>query len=472
MACTTLRWRSVLLLVLIGLATAGMPARATEPAGIVALVSDIHFNPFAAPELAPQLAGAGPERWPSIFASASGQSFSARGEDTNQALLASALATLSEQARDADLVIVSGDVLAHRFEEAAAQVLGTSPTFSNTRELASKTALYVAGGLRAALPGRPILIALGNNDSECGDYQLEPGGAFLASLRDTVRDLAGPERLAQDFDHTYMTGGYYAMRHPRLAGTTILVINDVLWSTNYRDACSTKGDQAADAMMGWLEQQLDKARVAGQRVWLVHHIPVGIDSYATLHAPAELSCPAQVTPFLKEPFASRFVMLLRNYATIVQANFSGHIHQDSYRLVTDAGVAVGIEKIAPAISPIFGNNPGFHLIDYDRQTGDLIDFSTWYLANLEHASGINPAEWRREYIFTEAYRQKTYSATAVQTIAKALSETGAEGEQARSTFRRLYPVSHGEITTGTLPAYACAIGNLAPSSFIACYCNK
>src|SRR5918994_5476576 len=47
MACTTLRWRSVLLLVLLGLATAGMPARATEPAGIVALVSDIHFNPFA-----------------------------------------------------------------------------------------------------------------------------------------------------------------------------------------------------------------------------------------------------------------------------------------------------------------------------------------------------------------------------------------------------------------------------------------
>ena len=38
MACTILRCKSVLLLLLIGLATAGMPARATEPAGIAVLL--------------------------------------------------------------------------------------------------------------------------------------------------------------------------------------------------------------------------------------------------------------------------------------------------------------------------------------------------------------------------------------------------------------------------------------------------
>ena len=141
-------------------------------------------------------------------------------------------------------------------------------------------------------------------------------------------------------------------------------------------------------------------------------------------------------------------MLLQDYATTIQANFSGHTHQDSYRLVMDAGVAVGVEKIAPSISPIFGNNPGFHLFDYDRQTGDLIDFSTWYLANLEQASATNPGEWRREYVFTEAYGQQAYSAAAVKRIANAMLETGAEGEQVRSTFRRLYPVSHGEIPPG------------------------
>ena len=109
--------------------------------------------------------------------------------------------------------------------------LAPRPIPEQSETLTAKTALYVADALRTALPGRPILIALGNNDSECGDYQLEPGGAFLASLRDTVRDLAGPDRLAQDFDQTLQAGGYYAMRHPTLADVTILVVNDVLWST-------------------------------------------------------------------------------------------------------------------------------------------------------------------------------------------------------------------------------------------------
>ncbi len=463
-------FRRMLLLALIGLAAAGLPACASEPSGIIAVVSDIHFNPLAAPDLAPRLAAAEPKEWPSVFASAGGQGFPARGEDTSQALLASALGALSGTAGDADLVVVTGDLLAHRFQEAAAHALGTSPTSSVVTGLASKTALYVADTLRAALPGRPVLLALGNNDSECGDYQLEPGGAFLASLRDMVRELAGPDRLAQDFDQTYMAGGYYAMRHPTLPGVTILTVNDVLWSTDYRDACGTSGDQAAAAMMGWLEQQLSEARAAGRRVWLVHHIPVGIDAYATLHASAELSCPARVIPFLKDPFASRFIELLRAYAAIIQAGFSGHTHQDSYRLIMDA--IVGVEKVTPSISPIFGNNPGFHVFNYDRQTGNVTDFSTWYLANLEQTTAPSQGEWRREYVFTETYVEQTYSAAAVKRIANAMLGTGAEEAGISNAFRRLYLVSHGEIPVGALTAHACAISNPTLSSYTACYCYR
>ena len=463
---------SVLLIVLLGLATEGMPARAAEPFGMVAVVSDIHFNPFATPDLAPKLADSEATEWPTILAAVNGESFPARGQDTNQALLASALDALSERAGNADFVIVSGDLLAHRFEEVAAQVLGVSPISGVVRRLAAKTALYVAGALRTALPGRPIVIALGNNDSACGDYKLEPGGDFLASLRDTVRDLAGPDRVAQDFAQTYGAAGYYAMRHPTTAGTRILVVNDVLWSTNYRNACGADGATAAEAMMGWLERQLSDARAAGERVWLVHHIPIGIDDYATLQARGDLSCPARVTPFLKEPFASRFLLLLQEYAGTIQAGFSGHTHQDSYRLVMDAGVAVAVEKTAASISPVFGNNPGFHLFDFDRQAGDMVDFSTWYLANLDEAALTVPGEWRREYVFTQAYGEQTYSPAAVERVAQRMLEAGPDNQPARTTFSRLYPVSHGEIPSQALPAYACAIGSIAPSAYTTCYCQR
>lgn len=461
-------WLSALIPIL----AAGTPGRAAEPAGTVAIVADIHFNPLATPELAPRLAASGPEEWPAVFGSAREHNFPLRGQDTNQALLASALAALSDKAASADLVIVTGDLLAHRFEESAAEALGASPRSDIVQALAAKTVLYVSASLRAAVPDRPILIALGNNDSACGDYQIEPGGAFLASLREMVRDFAGSERLGAEFDRTYMAGGYYAMRHPGRAQTTLLVLNDVLWSTNYRNACGTDGDESADAMMAWLERELDAARVEGRQVWLVHHIPVGIDSYATLRAPADLACQARGVPFLKEPYASRFAMLLREHAATIQANLAGHTHQDDYRLITDAGRAAGVEKIAPSISPIFGNNPGFHLFAYDKQTGDPTDFSTWFLANLDQASTANPGEWRREYIFTEAYGELSYSAAAVERIRDAMLGDGTIGESIRSNFRRFYQVGGGEIAPGTLSAYACSFGNLDPASLASCYCDK
>ena len=276
-----------LLLALIGVAAISMPARAAEPSAVIAVVSDIHFNPFAAPGLAPGLVLSEPKEWPRIFRLCERADFSARGEDTNQALLASALAALSESAAVVPISLSCQAIFwCTASKRSQRKCSGASPTSSVVKELASKTALYVADVLRATLPGRPILIALGNINSECGDYRLEPRGAFLASLRDTTRDLAGPDRVAGDFAQTYEAGGYYAMQHPAVAGTTILV-NDVLWSTNYRDACGTQGMRAAEAMMAWLERQLSEARAAGRRVWLVHHIPVGIDAFATLHISGE-----------------------------------------------------------------------------------------------------------------------------------------------------------------------------------------
>jgi hypothetical protein len=106
---------------------------------------------------------------------------------------------------------------------------------------------------QGALPGKPILLSLGNNDSSCGDYKIDPGGAYLAATREAVRSLAGAHLLAADFDETYSAGGYYAARHPTLADTTVVVLDDVLWSDEYDNACGTGGLEAATAMMTWLE---------------------------------------------------------------------------------------------------------------------------------------------------------------------------------------------------------------------------
>ena len=148
-------------------------------------------------------------------------------------------------------------------------------------------------------------------------------------------------------------------------------------------------------MMAWLERRLGDARAAGQRIWLVHHIPVGIDPYATLQAPARVELSGA-----SHPLSQRALCLaLRAASSGICCHHPGRLFRPhpSRQLSPGDGcrVAVGVEKVAPSISPIFGNNPGFHVLNYDRQTGDVIDFSTWYLANLDQASGTTPGEWKR-----------------------------------------------------------------------------
>ena len=434
-------------LALAGLIVPIPSVHSAEGSGSFVVISDLHFNPFADKD----------------------QVMSPIGQDTNHALLTSSLAVFAKTVADADFAIVPGDLLAHEFNAKASKALGVAPTSQAAGEMAVKTTLFVAAALADALAGKPAIIALGNVDSNCGDYRIEPGGSYLAATREAVRRLVGAARLAPDFDETYAAGGYYAARHPTIPNGLIVVLNDVLWSTEYRDACGKNGFAAAQAMMGWLRDQLARQRAAGGRIWLVHHIPWGIDPYSTVVSHAS-SCPARVVPFQKEPFASEFLALLAQYRDVIQASFSGHTHFDDYRLlIDDRGTVIGLDKLTPAISPVFGQNPGFQVFTYDRRSGAPSDFSTWYLANPGEAP--RAADWRFEYTFTQAYRQPQLLAGN--------GHDGLEGDVERphgghrsvlDTYRRLYNVGRGELA-GTLTAYSCAIGHLDRPSFTACYCG-
>ncbi len=161
--------------------------------------------------------------------------------------------------------------------------------------------------------------------------------------------------------------------------------------------------------------------------------------------------------------------MLAQYGGTVTASFSGHIHHDDYRLLRDAtGAITGAEKVAPAISPVFGQNPGFHVFTYDRTTGALTDFATRYLANLDKAQDPASAEWREEYVFSKAYGVTGYSPAAVETAWRAFVGEGT----ADDTFRRLYNVDKGELPADGLSAYVCAIGHVDVAGFTACYCGQ
>ncbi|MEX0698063.1 MAG: metallophosphoesterase, partial [Dongiaceae bacterium] len=350
----------------LALLASALSAPAAAETGTFLHVSDIHFDPFVPAASAPQLPATDIEDWAEHLAADPDQSFAKYGSDTNYALFASSLAAIAKAGADADFIIVTGDLLSHGFQASAAKTMGLAEGSAANDAFAVRTSLFVAESLKAALPDKPILLSLGNNDSSCGDYKLDPGGPYLAATREAVRSLAGADLGAADFDETYLAGGYYAARHPTLVDTTVVVLDDVLWSDEYENDCGTGGLEAATAMMTWLETQLADAKAAGGRIWLMHHIPVGLDAYATAHS-KEATCAARIVPLLKEPFGSTYVRLLAEYGDVVVASFTGHLHFDDYRLLRDvSGTVTGVEKVAPAISPIFGQNPGFLTFTYDR----------------------------------------------------------------------------------------------------------
>ena len=230
-----------------------------------------------------------------------------------------------------------------------------------------------------------------------------------------VRRLAGADLVATDFDETYGAGGYYAVRHPGLPQTLILVVNDVLWSAKYRDACGTGGEAAAEAMMTWLARQSRPTEGSGRCGLAGPSYPMGDRSLFDRAQPRRYLRRRRSCRSCASPMPHGFIALLRDYRDIIQASYSGHVHTDDYRLLVDErGNALGLQKIPPAISPIYGQNPGYQIVSYDLQPGAPTDFSDL----LSRQPGRRrrspvPGDWQLEYTFTEAYGLPHYSAEGV-----------------------------------------------------------
>ena len=79
------------------------------------MISDLHFNPMADAKLVDRLAVADFDRWQAILESSPDKSPSGYGQDSNWALLRSALEQIKETMPAPAFVLLPGDFLAHNF---------------------------------------------------------------------------------------------------------------------------------------------------------------------------------------------------------------------------------------------------------------------------------------------------------------------------------------------------------------------
>ena len=446
------------------------PAQAAEEPvaegqGLFLIITDIHFNPFADPNLATALASAPVAQWQSILSGSIQTGFAQYGSDSNFPLMQSALGaaqTVSDsRGVPYDFVLYPGDYIARNFYGDFGRYIGGGE--QALQAFVIKTMQFVSAMLEQTFQV-PVYGTIGNRDAICGNYMIAPDSAMLPAVGATWGVLADRPAALESFS----IGGSYALPHPVVPDHTLIVLNSVFWSTRYANRCGQHDVDPGAAQMAWLEWQLYKARLSGQDVSLMMHIPPGIDAHQSATSG---TCHGNVTPFWHEVYAERFLALTRSYRDILRNSFAGHTHMDDFRVIADdEGAPYLLTRITPAVSPVFGNNPAFTTVRYDRTSGDLLDYATYYLTNLASAGKGEEAKWSLEYEFGGAYGFGAYDPANLQTLAEQIQSD----EAVRAKYRAFYAAetsAEPPITDRNWGIYACAQTALTVKSFEACYCK-
>jgi sphingomyelin phosphodiesterase acid-like 3 len=374
---------------------------AAEPSTAVTamFLSDIHLNPFQDPALVARFAGdtlpdttARPPATASPLAAAQQACLSL--PDTPDELFRSSLASIQPHAASVSFVTVSGDLISHQLircftafvlkqepkQSDSAQYLALSPEQRlKYRSFVQKTIEYVTGQLHETFGNTPIYYALGNNDSDCGDYFLDPHGVFLHDMAEiVVRSL--PSNLSRADLATiradFAAGGYYSAPLASAPNTRILVFDDVFLSREYA-TCGGKADpEPAVAALAWLRKQLETLN-PNENAWIMGHIPPGLDPYSSLKN-------RKPVLFLKYDFMD----VLQSQNGVVPVAIFAHTHLDGLSQIpsSDADHPVTL-KLVESISPDHGNPPTYTVAKIDGKTGALMQYT---LVSAAKSTGDGP----------------------------------------------------------------------------------
>jgi sphingomyelin phosphodiesterase acid-like 3 len=454
----------------------------SAPSQTFLIASDLHFNPFADPSLVPALAAASSNRWEGILNRSKLPAYSPYGQDANWWLLHSALDAMRAAEPHPAVVMITGDFLAHGFPQTYAK-LTHDPDREHYRAFVRKTVEFIGGELRQRFKQSQILITPGNNDNECGDYDIEAGGPFLSDTAELARKLAhGEDRFTADWKAL----GSYSLQPRRIPGVRILAVNSVFFSNRYQAAnfangCAKVDSTAATRTFAWLESNLSQAAQAHQKVWLMFHIPPGIDGFSSMMrywslakaaaAGSEDLCSNAIVPMWKPESTAQLERLMAEYQTTITASFAGHDHTDDFRVIHGGETGAQFVLIDPPISPIYGQNPAFRIVTFSSD-GRLGGQSTYYLTNLASARSDGqasvPGIWTKEYTFAEEWQTPQLDAASLNAIYQRI----ASDPKARAQWLTLLNVSsaHDPVPSIGVKALDCAIAALDPASYQACAC--
>jgi sphingomyelin phosphodiesterase acid-like 3 len=463
--------------------TAQTAVRAVAGTTEAVMMSDIHFDPFRDPAKAASLADAPVGEWNKILAevdSPNQKEEFARvqtachetAEDTPYALFQSSLKAMKEEAPRAMFATLSGDLLVHSLQ-CRYKLLLPDKTDSDYRAFTEKTANYVIGQVKLAFEGKPVYVALGNNDAWCKDYAIDPGSSFLTNTQDVVMSglpLTGADRAAALASYADR-GDYTLMMAVPMQKTRLIVLNNLYQSRRYTDCAGKPNPAPADAQNAWLEKELAGAKQRGERVWVLGHIPPGLDTYSTISQQKNVCKGDTPVMFLG---TERLMDVMAKYADVIRLVIFGHTHMDEMRLFGGEDDTEGAKgkvaiKIVPSITPIASKVPSFMVAEVNPATAQMEDYTVYAASN---ATGVDTT-WKKTYSFGATYQRTAFSPQALSDLMENFeADPEAQGSASGAYLRRVVAGEHGLLLRGLWPEYSCAMQHHTAKGFAACFCPE
>jgi sphingomyelin phosphodiesterase acid-like 3 len=412
--------------------------------------SDWHFNPYDEPALVGKLVRAPAAKWRSIFEGAH-KPIVPYFQDTNFALLESALSAMRAVAPRAPVILIGGDSLAHHFRDTFFKLEPGAPE-STYEAFVDKTMAFLAMEFDRTYPGAQFLITLGNNDGYCGNYKSTPKSPFLAHMAAAWSDLVNRNGAAPNFVRDFSDAGYYTATLPSRPALPAIVLNSVFWSALYENACGQRGSDPGAAELDWLSTHLN-----GKHPLLLTHIPFGIDEYASLNA-------NQPVPLYNVRYTRRLLAIFAAKGIGPSAFVIGHIHHATFE-IAPTGIGELGAMVIPSITPSQGNNPAFVLAQIAPSGPLIADMATYVLA-----LGRPLPSWTKLYSFDDAYGLTAFDApNLLQLQARMAKNVGVR--------RRFFHYYNSASTTATpapakWPWYWCGHVHLTPPPYSACLTHR
>ncbi|KAI9657708.1 MAG: hypothetical protein M1821_002884 [Bathelium mastoideum] len=171
-------------------------------------------------------------------------------------------------------------------------------------------------------------------------------------------------------------------------GLRIITMNTNFWYKQNFWLYEATMERDPSGALAWLVSELEAAESAGERVWLLGHMPLG-------------------TTDVFHDQSQYFDQIIQRFDGTISALFFGHTHKDEFEIAysdytnQNADTATMVSYIAPALTPTSGN-PTFRVYSVDPVTFAILDYSVYY-TNISSPAYQEGPTWELLYSVKDAY---------------------------------------------------------------------